>query len=104
MSNKIVFVDDRAKKELRALSDPVQNKFYAQFKVLMEKGRLEPGVAKKIKANLFEIRIKVGGIYRCFYAYIQKSHIVVLHLFQKKTQKTPLKNIKLAVKRLKDYE
>lgn len=104
MNSKIIVIDDRVKKELSVLSESVQDKFYAQFKILREKGRLEAGVGKKIRANLFEIRVKVGGIYRCFYAYIRKSHIIVLHLFQKKTQKTPLKNIKLAVKRLRDYE
>lgn len=102
--NKIIYVDENAKKELNALEEIVQIEFYSQFKVLEEEGRLDYPTAKKIEKNLFEIRIRIQGSYRGFYAYIQDEYIVILHIFQKKTQKTPLKNIKLAKRRLKQYE
>ena len=60
--------------------------------------------AKKIDHNLYEIRISLEGAYRGFYAYIEKEFVMILHLFRKKGQKTPLKNLKLARRRLKNYE
>lgn len=59
---------------------------------------------KKINHKLFEIRVKVKNIYRAFYAYKNLNDVIILHIFNKKTQKTPLKDIKLATIRLKNYE
>ncbi len=42
-------------------------------------------------------------VQREFKAHI-RDFIVILHFFQKKTQKTPLKNINLAKERLRRYE
>ena len=60
--------------------------------------------AKKITKDLFEIRIKLQGEYRGFYAYLGKLDIVILHFFRKKTQKTPIKDLEVAKRRLRLYE
>lgn len=50
-----------------------------------------------------EIRSKdLNGIYRTFYLARMKDRIIVFHAFVKKTQKTPKKEIKIALKRLKE--
>ena len=84
-------------------SEEIQRDFKAIFEILANIGRLEAPEAKKIAKDLFEIRIYREGAYRGFYAYVGKNYVVVLHLFQKKTQKTPLKHIKVAKRRLKGY-
>jgi phage-related protein len=53
--------------------------------------------------GLFEIRAKgEEGIGRGFFCALKGRRIVVLHGFIKKTQKTPLKELGLARKRLKE--
>jgi|SRR3989344_4029887 len=101
---KTVHLDEKAVKELGEFSKEIQRDFKAVFEILEKKGRLEFPEAKKIAENLFEIRVYREGAYRGFYAYIGKKYIVVLHFFPKKTQKTPLKHIRVAKRRLKSYE
>jgi len=101
---KNIFVDKNAEKELREFEDEVQLEFEAYLKILELEGKLDFPHAKKISRDLFEIRIKMQGEYRSFYAYIGKLDIVILHFFRKKTQKTPIKNLELAQRRLKLYE
>ena len=101
---KNIFIDKNAEKELRDFSEEVQLEFEAYIKILGLEGKLDFPHAKKIGRNLFEIRIKVQGEYRSLYAYIGKLDIVILHFFRKKAQKTPIKDLDLAQRRLKLYE
>lgn len=58
---------------------------------------------KPIKNGLFEIRVKaLEGIGRAFFCYQVGNEIIILHSFIKKTQKTPKKEIDIAIKRMKD--
>lgn len=101
---KEVFYDKNALKELCAFNAGVQREFQAYIGILASEGKLESPEAKKVAKKLFEIRVTQNGIYRGFYAYLKGTYIVILHFFQKKTQKTPLKNLTLARQRLKKYE
>ncbi len=52
-----------------------------------------------------EIRIReAGNAYRVFYVVETRTGVYVLHAFQKKTQKTELKDISLAKRRYKELE
>ena len=57
------------------------------------------------KKGLYEIRVDVGGnIYRIF-SFFDKGNLVILgNAFQKKTQKTPKKEIEKALKIKEEYE
>lgn len=101
---KLVIVDYRAEGELYSFSKRIQFEFKGYFRALELKGRLEFPEAKKLGRNLYEIRVSLKGQYRGFYAYIKDDKVVVLHLFRKKSQKTPIKNLKLAERRLREYE
>ena len=101
---KNIFVDKNAEKELRGFDEEVQLEFEAYFKILELEGKLDFPQAKKITKDLFEIRIKLQGEYRGFYAYLGKLDIVILHFFRKKTQKTPIKDLEVAKRRLRLYE
>ncbi|TCD47559.1 type II toxin-antitoxin system RelE/ParE family toxin [Chlorobium sp. N1] len=58
---------------------------------------------KALGSGLFEMRPKGrDGIGRAFYCYVKGKKIIVLHAFIKKTQKTPLKEMRLARKRLEE--
>jgi phage-related protein len=55
--------------------------------------------------GLFEIRAKGReGIGRAFICALVERRIVILHGFIKKTQQTPVKELKLARKRLKEIQ
>lgn len=101
---KNIFLDKNAEKELREFDEEIQLEFEAHFKILELEGKLNFPHARKVAKNIFEIRIKVKGEYRGFYAYSGKLDIIVLHFFRKKTQKIPIKDLELAQRRLKQYE
>lgn len=101
---KIVKIDFRAERELKKFNVKVQFEFRGLFRSLELFGKLELPKAKKLDRDLYEIRVKVGGEFRAFYAYIKNNCVIVLHMFRKKSQKTPKKSLKLAERRLKDYE
>ncbi|MCK5543488.1 MAG: type II toxin-antitoxin system RelE/ParE family toxin [Desulfobacterales bacterium] len=55
--------------------------------------------------GLFEIRAKgKEGIGRSLFCSIKKNEIVILHSIIKKTQKTPKKDLDLAIKRMKELK
>lgn len=55
--------------------------------------------------GLFELRVKGNvGIGRVFYCTVIGKRIVMLHSFIKKTQKTPQKEIAIAMSRLKEIK
>lgn len=58
---------------------------------------------KQIKKKLWEMKISIpsGGI-RLFYVTISQNKLLILHGFKKKSQKTSIKQLKLAEKRLKE--
>ena len=101
---KKIFFDKNAEKELRGFVEKVQVEFEGYFLILKKEGKVDFPESKKIDKNLFELRVKFKGEYRGFYAYIGKIYIIILHFFKKKTQKTPIRNIKTAKRRLKKYE
>ncbi|WP_207216142.1 type II toxin-antitoxin system RelE/ParE family toxin [Aliivibrio finisterrensis] len=54
--------------------------------------------------NIWEVRVQVGGnIFRLLGFFDGDNLVVLNHGFQKKTQKTPPKEIKIAESRRKDY-
>ncbi len=56
-------------------------------------------------AGLFELRLKsADGIARVFFCTMVEQEIIMLHSFIKKTQKTPLKELKLAKQRMKELK
>ena len=71
-----------------------------------EKGnQLREPYSKLIDDGIFEIRCKVGNnITRLLYFFYYKGKIILTNGFVKKTQKTPLEEIKVAKARRTDYK
>ena len=59
---------------------------------------------QSIGAGVQEIRIDTGGAFRVIYIAKFDEAIYVLHAFQKKTQRTPKKDLELARNRLRNVE
>lgn len=54
--------------------------------------------------GLYEIRVQLGSdIWRVFCFFDGERFVILLSGFQKKTQKTPLKEIRKAIKLMKEY-
>jgi phage-related protein len=55
--------------------------------------------------GLFELRLKgVEGITRVFFCVMVEQEIIMLHSFIKKSQKTPVKELKIAKQRMKEIK
>lgn len=82
-----------------------------QAKILREIDLLEefglslglPHVRKIKNSDFWELRIRLGSnIFRILFKELENSYLL-LHIFQKKTDKTPNREIDVALKRLKEY-
>jgi phage-related protein len=92
---------EAAKEEYKDLPYQVSEKFEAILILLEKEGQLREPYGKKLaNTGLFEIRVRVQGQWRCLYAYYLEDMILILRIFQKKTQKTPANEINTALKRL----
>ena len=60
---------------------------------------------KSLKEGLFELRMKSKeGIGRVFYCTLLGKRIVMLHTFIKKSQKTPVKELAIAISRMNEVK
>lgn len=105
MSWNIVFFESRRGERLveefiKVQQPSSQAKIAYMFDLLEKFGpALGRPYTKKIKANLFELRIPGKEPIRILYTVFEGS-IVFLHAFKKKTQKIPAREIKTALLRL----
>ena len=68
-------------------------------------GNLGMPHTRAMSEGLFELRVKSkGGIARVFFCSVIGQRIVMLHGFIKKSEKTPLKELKLARLRLSEVK
>lgn len=89
-----------------AQTDVVRHKINFVLK-LVETQRIIPKKFFRIiegSDGIYEIRVEMGSnIYRIFCCMDEGAVVVLFHGFQKKTQKTPLKEIKRAEEIRKEY-
>ena len=103
--NKQLHFTPQASEFLTEQSAAVQKSFFEKLKKLSDDGLLREPDAKKSAPNLFEIRVKVTRMqYRLFYCYVDPNGIWVLSGFVKKTQQTPQKEIRNAIKIRKEVD
>lgn len=62
---------------------------------------LKPPYMKKLQNRLYELRISGKIAVRIFYT-MYRNEYYLLHAFKKKSQKTPKKELKLALDRMKE--
>lgn len=91
--------------ELEALPADQLAKFLRIGKLIESHGlhKVREPYVKSLEQGLWEIRMKgKDGISRAIYVVAHPKRVVVVRVFKKKTQKTPRKEIKLALKRAKE--
>ena len=97
---KKVFIEKHTLKEFNKLEICIKEELFALFKELSLFGFLEYPEGKKLQGyDLYEGRVKNIGIFRCIYSYEKENVILVLNVFRKKTNKTPIKEIEKALKK-----
>ncbi len=103
---KIIFYENHFTNFYLQQSEKVQEKIEHVFKVL----RTVQNVPKKFLEHiagtdgLYEVRIEFeSNIYRVFCCFDKGNLVVLFNGFQKKTQKTPKKEIEIALKLKNDY-
>ncbi|MFZ2189345.1 MAG: type II toxin-antitoxin system RelE/ParE family toxin [Candidatus Magasanikiibacteriota bacterium] len=97
----IVFLDDDVENFIYSLENKTKAKVLRTLDLLEEFGyNLGMPHTKKIKNNLFELRVLGRNQVRLFYTFL-KPNIIVLCGFRKKTQKIPSHELEKALHKLK---
>ena len=88
-------------------SEKVRAKFVWTLELIQEIERIPETYLKHIENTdgLYEIRVQRGSdIFRVFCFFDEGKLVILINGFRKKTQKTPKKEIKLALKIKLEYE
>jgi phage-related protein len=107
MSWIVEFLDEDVKDALDALPLDIRAHFQRIVELIQTHGleRVREPYVKHLEGVLWEMRMKGrSGIARAVYVTAIGKRIVVVHVFTKKTQKTPRREIETALKRAKEVQ
>jgi phage-related protein len=89
---------------ISTLSKDVSKKIFYSIDMIKTQERISKKFAKHIKEGLYELRAEYeGNIYRVFFCFDEGNIVILCNGFQKKTQKTPEREIKQAIKLENEY-
>ena len=103
----IGFLDEETKAALDAFPIDIRASFQRIVELIQEHGleRVREPYLKHLEGPLWEMRLKgKSGIARAVYITATGMRIVIVHVFVKKTQKAPRKEINQALKRAKEVQ
>jgi phage-related protein len=103
----VEFLDDAALAELEAMPADIKARFVRIVELIEGHGldRVGEPHVKHLEGKLWEMRMKGrDGIARSLYVAATGRRVVVLRTFAKKTQKTPRREIELALERAKEVK
>jgi len=104
MERKIVLFGDYFKDFVKSLDEEVRKKIDYVLDMLKSLKKINSKFVKHIGDGLFELRIEwEGNIYRVFFIFDEGNIVVLFNGFQKKTQKTPIKEIEKALRIKHEY-
>jgi len=99
MKKKKTYLAVRKVREFIAtLPDEAQAEYQSIVDRLEMDGYLVEPFAKKLDSGLFEIRVRRGHQVRIFYFYHEDNIVFGVHAFMKKTQQTPLHELRQAMR------
>lgn len=105
MKWSVEFLDEEVKAELEALPRDIVASFLRIAQLIESEGleRVREPYVKHLEGRLWEMRMKGrDGIARAAYVTATGRRVVVVRVFPKKTQKTPRREIELALRRAKE--
>jgi len=107
MNWKVEFLNDDVRAELDALPNDIGAAFLRIAQLIQTLGleRVREPYVKHLEGPIWEMRMKgKDGIARAAYVTAAGRRVVMVHVFTKKTQKTPRREIEIALKRAKEVE
>jgi phage-related protein len=107
MSWSVEFLDQDVQSSLDALPLDIRASFQRIVELIQSHGleRVREPYVKHLEGPLWEMRLRGrSGNARAAYVTAGGKRIVVVHVFGKKTQKTPRRQIEIALKRAKEVE
>ena len=104
---RVEILDRRVARELDALDQDLRQRFLRIAELIEQHGIAamhEPHV-KHLQGKLWEMRMKGrDGVARAIYVTAAGERVVVVHVFSKKTQKTPAGALEVARMRAKEIK
>lgn len=103
----VIFYKDYFEKFFIKQREKVKDKIIWTFELIEELERIPETYLKHLQNNegLYEIRVQSGrDIFRIFCFFDEGNLVVTINGFQKKSQKTPKKEIERALKIRDEYE
>ncbi len=105
MKRKIITFGGYFEHFISTLTEKELFKLEYVLSLLETQDRLPVKFIKHIRDGLFELRMSYeGNIYRVFFIFEEDRIVILFNGFQKKSQKTPKKEINLALKIKKEYD
>jgi phage-related protein len=107
MNWRVEFLDEAVKDTLYAMPTDIIAKFIRIMDMIEGYGleRMREPYVKHLQGPLWEMRMKgKDGIARAAYVTATGKRVVVVHVFPKKTQKTPRREIETALRRAKEVK
>lgn len=107
MTWTVELLNDEIEAELRALPRDMLARFQRIVDLIETQGleHVHAPHIKHLEGNLWEMRLKGrDGISRAIYVTASGKRLIVLRVFIKKTQKTPRKELAIALKRAKEVD
>lgn len=104
MKREIIAFGDYYDDFMKSLSPAERKKIHYIIDLLITEDRISSKFVKFIRDGLYELRAMYNGnIYRIFFIFDKGKIVVLFNGFQKKTQKTPESEIKMALKIKEEY-
>jgi phage-related protein len=104
---RVEVLNDIVRAEIAALPEDIRARLTHIVDMMVAVGpeRMRAPHVKPLRDKLWEMRMSGrDGIARAIYVAARGRRIVILHVFVKKTQKTPPQAIRLALRRAKELE
>jgi phage-related protein len=105
MGWSVEFLNEEVKASLDAFPLDIRARFQRIVELIQAHGleRMREPYVKHLEGPLWEMRMKGrSGIARAVYVTAVGKRVVVVHVFEKKTQKTPRREIITALKRAQE--
>jgi len=103
----VEFLDEGVKALLSGMAPDIRASFQRIVHLIQENGleRVHEPYVKHLEGKLWEMRMKgKDGIARAAYVTAIGKRVVVVHVFGKKTQTTPRREIETALRRAREVE
>ncbi len=104
---RVVIASEDVEAEIKALPTDLQARYLRLADFIEGHGPHELGMphVRHLEGKLWELRMKGrDGIARVIYVTASGRRVVILHAFQKKTQKTPKRAIETAKRRMEELD